>query len=63
MATESVTTDRGIGLTVLFVVVGIAGAGVAFVAGLTENQILAAWGFAAAMIAGSLAVGALHLAR
>ncbi|RJS98154.1 MULTISPECIES: DUF7525 family protein [Halococcus] len=63
MATESVTTDRGVGLTVLFVVVGIAGAVVAFVAGLTENQILASWGFAAAMIAGSLAVGAVHLAR
>ena len=63
MATESVTTDRSVGLSVLFGVLCLAGGIVAFVAGLTDDQILAGWGFAAAILAGALAVGALHLTR
>ena len=62
MATETVATDRGVGLTVLFGILCLAGAVVAFVAGLTADQIIAGWGFAAAILAGALAVGTLHLA-
>lgn len=63
MATETVTTDRSVGLTVLFAVLCLAGGVVAFVAGLTDDQVIAGWGFAAAILAGALAVGALHLAQ
>ncbi|EFW93048.1 hypothetical protein ZOD2009_04272 [Haladaptatus paucihalophilus DX253] len=48
----------GTGLSVLFVLLAIAGAAVTFVTPGTET---AAWGFAAAMIAGVLAVAASHL--
>ncbi|GKZ12447.1 MULTISPECIES: DUF7525 family protein [Haladaptatus] len=56
--TQAVTTDMGTGLSVLFVLLAIAGAAVTFVTPGTET---AAWGFAAAMIAGVLAVAASHL--
>lgn len=55
---ETVTSDKGIGLATLFTLLA-AGATVAmFVLPGTE---IAAWGFAAAMTAGVLAVAAVHL--
>jgi len=52
-------SDMGIGLAMFFVVVAIVGAAGMFVA--ASDQIIAAWSFAGAMIAGSLAVVAVHL--
>jgi hypothetical protein len=57
----SVGTDRGVGFAVLFVLLAFAGALAALVAGLLEAQIAAAWGFAAASLAGAIAVTAIHL--
>jgi hypothetical protein len=61
MATETAGTDRSVGFTVLFALLGVAGALVAFVSGLTHHQLIAAWGFAAAILAGSIAVAVIHL--
>ncbi len=61
MATRNVSTDRGVGFAVLFTLLGLGGALVALVGGLTHHQIAAAWGFAAAIFAGSIAVAAIHL--
>jgi hypothetical protein len=57
----SVGTDRGVGFAVLFAVLAFVGAVVMLVAGLLEIQITAAWGFAAASLAGAIAVTAIHL--
>ncbi|WP_049996548.1 DUF7525 family protein [Halococcus sediminicola] len=57
----SVGTDRGVGFAVLFVMLALAGALVALVAGLLETQLTAAWGFAAASLAGAIAIAAIHL--
>ncbi|RLM59459.1 hypothetical protein DVK02_01560 [Halobellus sp. Atlit-31R] len=61
METASASSDKGIGLTVLFSIVAILGVVTMFAAGLTGDQIVAAVGFAAATIAASLAVSATHL--
>lgn len=61
MATETASTDRGVGITVLFSLLALAGALVAFAGGFAHLQIIAGWGFAAAMIAGGIAIGAIHL--
>ena len=61
MATGTVSTDRGVGFAVLFTLLGLVGALVAFVGALSHNQIAAAWGFAAAILAGTLGVAAIHL--
>ena len=53
MAETQVSSDMGIGLGVVFSLLVLVGAGV-MVAGSTQG--LRAWGFAAAMIAASLAV-------
>ena len=58
MVTQSVETDKGIGLAVAFAVVAGLGA-VAMVA--APGQVAKAWGFAAAMVAAVLAVVALHI--
>jgi hypothetical protein len=50
--------DLGIGMGLAFSVVAILGAGIMFAGG---TQILQAWGFAAAMIAASLAVVAMQV--
>lgn len=55
---ETVGTDKGIGLATLFTLVAAAAAIAMFVAPGTG---VAAWGFAAAMLAGVLAVAAVHL--
>lgn len=60
MAT-SVGTDRGVGVTVLFVLLGLLSALVAFGGALAHDQLIAAWGFAAAMLAGAILVAGIHL--
>jgi hypothetical protein len=49
----------GIGLSMLFGAVGVLGAGVMYLA--ADQQTIAAGGFALAMLAGALAIGALHV--
>ncbi|WP_336022097.1 DUF7525 family protein [Halobellus salinisoli] len=61
MDTAAASSDTGIGLTVLFAIVALFGVVGMFVAGLTGDQFVAALGFAAAVIAASLAVSATHL--
>jgi len=58
MAT-STRTEKGVGLTVLFVIVALVGA---LTMGLAaEDQVIAAVGFGIAVISGSLAVAARHV--
>ena len=61
MATTSASSDKGFGLTVLFAILAFLGVVGMFVAGLTGDQLVAAVGFAVAVIAASLAVSATHL--
>lgn len=61
MAPETVSTDRGVGFAVLFMLLGLVGALVAFINGLAGSQIAAAWGFAMAMLAGAIVVSTIHL--
>jgi hypothetical protein len=58
MATQSVESDKGIGLAVVFAVVAVLGA-VAMVA--APGQVAKAWGFAGAMVAAIIAVAVLHI--
>lgn len=55
---ETETNDMGIGLATLFTLLAVIATGAMFFAPGTE---LAAWGFAAAVTAGVLAVSAVHL--
>ena len=55
---QSVTTDMGIGLSVVFVFLAVVSAAISFV---TYGTVTAAWGFAGAVIAGVLAVAMSHL--
>jgi len=55
---ETVSTDKGIGLATLFTLLAVAAAGAML---LTPGSVVAAWGFAGAMVAGVLAVAAVHL--
>lgn len=55
---ETVGTDKGIGFATLFTLLAGAATIAMFVAPGTE---IAAWGFAVAMLAGVLAVSAVHL--
>ncbi|ELZ13842.1 hypothetical protein C479_03316 [Halovivax asiaticus JCM 14624] len=57
MTTSTNATDRGIGLSVLFGALAVLGA-IVMAVGAPEQ--LAAWGFAAAVIFGCLAVVAAH---
>lgn len=54
-------SDKAVGLTVLFGLLGLAAAGAMLAGGMAHDQLLAAWGFAAAMVAGVLAVAAVHV--
>ncbi|MFB6243110.1 MAG: hypothetical protein ABEH80_03340 [Halobaculum sp.] len=58
MATETVTSDKGIGLTLAFGVLAVVSAGVMLFGG---SQAIIAWGFAAAMVTAALAVVAVQL--
>ncbi|WP_458188269.1 DUF7525 family protein [Haladaptatus sp. NG-WS-4] len=55
---QAVATDKGVGLAVLFTLVAVGGAAITFVSPGTET---AAWGFAAAVTAGVLAIAGTHL--
>jgi hypothetical protein len=52
-------SDMGIGLAMLFGVLAVVAA--AAMAVTVENQVVSAWSFAGAVVAGSLAVAALHI--
>jgi len=52
-------TDMGIGLAMFLVVIAIVGAAGMYVA--ASDQVVAGWSFAGAIIAGSLAIVAIHL--
>jgi hypothetical protein len=58
MAQATAQTDKGIGLAVAFSVIAVVGALLMFLG--AADQLLAATGFGVAVLAGSLAVAALH---
>ena len=53
------TTEKGFGLSILFVIVALAGALVMFL--WADQQLIAAGGFAVAVIAGSLSIAVRHV--
>ena len=55
------TTDRRLGFSVLFGILGVGGAALMLAASLDDQQVLSGWGFAAAMLAGTLLVVALQV--
>lgn len=59
METER-AADRAVGLGALFGALALLGAFVMYVGAVGHDQIVAGWGFALAMTAGSLVVAALH---
>jgi hypothetical protein len=59
MAETATGSDKAVGLGLLFGLLGIAGAVVMYVA--AADQVTAGFGFALAMLAGSLAIAAIHL--
>lgn len=65
MAEETVTSDKGIGLTMVFGAFAVVGAGVLLYASQSVlgalSQSIAAWGFAAAMVAAALSVVAVQM--
>lgn len=58
VATEA-QSDKATGLGFVFGALAVAGAVVMYVA--ASQQVLAGWGFALAVLAGSLAVAAIHV--
>ncbi|MFC7177477.1 DUF7525 family protein [Halosegnis marinus] len=54
-------SDRRMGFSMLFGVVGLVGAVVMLVAALGDQLVLSGYGFAAAMLGATLVVAALHL--
>jgi len=58
MTTEQAGTEKGVGATILLSLIAIGGAVVMYVG---AGAPLSAWGFAAAMLAGALAVLAAHV--
>jgi len=54
-------SDRRMGFSMLFGLVGLLGAAVMLVAAVGGQQALSGWGFAAAMLGASLLIAALHL--
>ncbi|MFB6176797.1 MAG: hypothetical protein ABEI99_06575 [Halobaculum sp.] len=58
MATETVTSDKGIGLTLALGALAVLAGGVMLFGG---SQSIKAWGFAAAMLAAALSVVAIQI--
>ena len=54
------STDKGVGIPILFGILAVLGAAGLAVFGITHDQTAAAWSFAVAMIAGALSVAAHH---
>lgn len=54
-------TDRRLGFSMLFTVIGVGGAVVMMAASLNGQQLLSGWGFAVAMLAASLLIVALQV--
>lgn len=54
-------SDRRMGFSMLFGLVGLLGAVVMLVAAVGGQQALSGWGFAAAMLGASLLIAVLHL--
>ncbi|ERG99243.1 MAG: hypothetical protein J07HQX50_00386 [Haloquadratum sp. J07HQX50] len=61
METASNTSDKAFGLTIVLSAIATTGVGGMFIAGVTGDQVVAAGGFAVAIISASLAVSASHL--
>ena len=59
MAETATGSDKAVGLGMLFGLLGVAGAIVMYVA--AADQVTAGFGFALAMLAGSLAIAAIHV--
>jgi hypothetical protein len=57
MANQAVSSDKGVGIAMVLSVLALLGAAT-MVVGPTQTTM--AWGFAAAMVAGALAVVSLH---
>jgi Trk-type K+ transport system membrane component len=55
------STDKSVGLPVLFAVVAVLGAVGLTAFGYTGNQTASGWSFVVAMVAGSLSVASYHL--
>jgi hypothetical protein len=63
METATAASDTQLGLTIAFMIVAMLGVVVMGYYGATGGQLIAAVGFAVAMIAGSVAVSVPHLFR
>lgn len=61
MVESAPATDMEMGLAMLFGLLGLGGAFVMYTAATGGDQVLSGWGFAAAMLAGSVLIAALHL--
>lgn len=59
--TAAADTDMRTGVAMLFGVLGLIGALVMLTMGLTDQQLLAGWGFAGAMVSGALLIVVLHM--
>jgi len=58
---ETQGSDRRIGFSMLFGVLGLLGAGVMLAAALNEQQVASGWGFAVAMLAATFLIIALQV--
>lgn len=59
MAETGLQSDKSLGLGLLFAMVALAGALVMYIG--AADHLTAGWGFALAMIAGSVAVAVIHI--
>ncbi|WP_336002556.1 DUF7525 family protein [Halorientalis halophila] len=59
MTATGLESDKAIGLGLLFGALGVLGAVVMYVA--AAQQLLAGWGFALAIVFGSLSIAAIHV--
>lgn len=59
MAETGIQSDKSLGLGLVFGMIAAVGALVMFVE--SANNLLAGWGFALAVIAGSIAIASIHI--